>query len=111
MTRRFELNEPYRNIWLGPKGTTVVRPAKAWGYDAFFETPSPCCGRFSRICAVTWAGIGSDVTCRGCGWKWHVYLAGPDGKRLESLPRNAGHPHIRADRAEWVSSGWGARKL
>lgn len=106
--RRFELLAPYQRSSLAPAGTVVVRYATAWGYGARFRTTSPCCYRASLIDAALWAGTGKHVTCTGCGWKWDVYLATGAG-RLPQLPRDAAHPVISCDRAEWVSRGFGTR--
>lgn len=109
MPRRFELGEPFRASQTSPEGTIIVRRAIAYGYGAKFRSPSPCCARGSLIDAALWAGTGQHVTCNGCGWKWDVYLAAPDGIRLPQQARDAAHPQIHCDRAEWVSRGFGKR--
>lgn len=108
--RRYGLDEPFRRSQLGLAGTTVVRIAVPYGYGDRFRTPSPCCGRTSLISAVdaSYHGSGSFVTCRGCQWKWAVHLALGE-TRLRDVPPDARHPHITADRAEWVSRGSGTR--
>lgn len=106
--QRFELGETFRASQLPPRGTTVVRVAVVHGYGAKFRSPSPCCGRSSLIDAAWWGGTGQLVTCNGCKWKWEVFLA-LGATRLEQQPRDAAHPHIHADRAEWVSTGHGTR--
>jgi hypothetical protein len=107
--RRFGLGERYQHSSLAPRGTIVVKAAKPWGYDAMFATITPCCHLAARVNAAIWAGTGAPYTCRGCGWKWEVFLA-QDGTRLQpGLPRDARHPHIKANQAEWVSRGYGTR--
>ena len=115
--RRFELYEPYRPGQLGQAGTTVIRLAAVYGRGARYRTISPCCGRPSHVDAVdaAFAGVGAHVTCAGCGWKWTVHLCRPGaepgpGERLRDLPDGATHREIRADRAEWVSRGFGTRR-
>jgi X-X-X-Leu-X-X-Gly heptad repeat protein len=80
----------------------------------------PCCNIAARVNAGLWAGTGAPYTYRSCGWKWGVYLAqgavrlaqgavrlAQGAVRLAQLPRGTKHPHIRANRAEWVSTGHG----
>jgi hypothetical protein len=106
--RRFELGERYRGSRVSRRGTVVVKAAKPWGSEAMFATVVPCCNIAARVNAALWAGTGAPYTCRSCGWKWDVYLA-QGAVRLAQLPRGTKHPRIRADRAEWVSTGHGTR--
>lgn len=106
--RRFGLGEPYRASQTAPGGTIVVKYATPWGFGAMFATVTPCCNISARVNAELWAGTGAPYTCRRCGWKWEVFLA-RGAVRLEQLPRGTRHPRIRADRAEWVSTGHGTR--
>lgn len=106
--RRFELGQAYRNSQVSPKGTIVVTRAGTWGSGAYFQTRTPCCSLPARIDAATWAGTGAPYVCRGCGWKWAVHLA-LGAERLGQVARDARHPHIKADRAEWESTGTGTR--
>jgi hypothetical protein len=107
---RFEIGEQFSLSRASRRGTVIVRQATPYGFGARFRTTSPCCGRGSLIDAAMTAGTpaGELVTCRGCGWKWATYLA-LDGERLPELPRDAIHPHIRCNQAEWVSRGFGTR--
>jgi hypothetical protein len=111
--RRFELGEEYRSGQLAPRGTTVVRPATPWGQRACFATSTPCCNAGVRVNAASLAAPPGEaawehVTCRGCKWKWKVYLAW-GAQRLATVDRDARHPGIRCDRAEWESRGHGTR--
>jgi hypothetical protein len=108
--RRFELGDRFRVSQASARGTVVVRAAEPYGFGARFTTASPCCSENSRIDAIdaSWGGAGTHVICRGCGWKWIVHLT-RDGTRITGLPETAAHPDIRADRAEWVSQGYGRR--
>lgn len=106
--RRFELHESYKLTQLAQRGTIVVKSAQSYGHDAYFTSATPCCGKTVRINAAVWSGIGAPVACRGCGWKYYAYLANEDGF-LPVIDRERKHPHIRCDRVEWESRGYGTK--
>jgi len=113
--RRFELGQRYPRYQLGPAGTTVVRHALPYGRGKVFRSSTPCCDAESRIDAgdatyklADGTVPGAAKACGGCGWRWRVFLALGDA-RLDPVPPGAAHPQIRADRAEWVSAGYGLR--
>jgi hypothetical protein len=106
---RIEMDQGYSNSQLGTAGTTVVRYARRYGEQpALFTTTAPCCYGSYRIDAWLWAGTGKHITCRDCGWKWDVYLARYD-TRLDVIPRAGEGQRVNANRAEWVSRGFGTR--
>lgn len=114
--RRYQIGEPFRLSAASAAGTTVVRPARPYGYGSEFATDTPCCRRAARVNAVdaTYAGrVGVDATgvfktCPGCGWKWLVRLT-RGGQPIPQLDADAAHPHIGATEAEWISRGFGTR--
>lgn len=106
---RYGLGEIPDSLKMGRKGTIVVRPAIAAGDADKFRTTSPCCEMGSLVSAAIFAGIGKLVTCRECGWKWDVWLSF-SGKRLPLLDREARHPNIQCNEAEWVSKGYGTHR-
>ena len=104
--RRFGLGEPFRPAQAAEAGTIIVMPAAPFGQRAVFATRTPCCQRNAQVSAVSWGAAGAPHTCADCGWKWTVYLA-LNGQRIADPPRDARHPAIAADQAEWVSRGFG----
>lgn len=88
-------------------GTVFVRPAAVYGFRAVFATQTPCCREAARIDAAKWGADGFPHICRACGWCWLVFLADEAGQRTGDLKPGTWHPRIAADRAEWVSRGFG----
>lgn len=104
--RRIGIGEPFRPAQAAGAGTIIVREAAPYGTRAVFATQTPCCSRNAQVNAVAWGAMGAPHTCADCGWKWYVYLA-LDGQRIPDPPRDARHPDISADQAEWESRGFG----
>jgi hypothetical protein len=114
--RRYEIGERFNLSAAAVPGTVIVRVARPYGFGAQFATDTPCCRHGARINAIdaTYRGHGDPAsagvfkTCPGCGWKWTVRLA-LNGRQLDQLPADAGHPRIGANQAEWISRGSGTR--
>ena len=104
---RIGIGEPFRPAQAAGAGTIIVREAVPFGTRAVFATKTPCCGEPARVDAVKWGSAGFPHICRACGWCWLVFLADEAGQRIGDVTPGTVHPRIGADRAEWVSRGFG----